>query len=55
LCSEQNLSNFAASSVGIFAETTVMFLEGILSKYTRVYYYYLRYTMVYLRIFQLSL
>ncbi len=47
LCSVQNLSNFSASSRGIFAETTVMFFEDILSKYTRVYQYYKRFTSVY--------
>jgi len=44
LCSVQNLSNFSASSVGIFAETTVMFFEAILFRYTRVYRYYLKFT-----------
>ena len=47
LWSVQNLSSFSASSAGIFAETTVMFLEDILSEYTRVYLYYLKFTSVY--------
>ena len=47
LCSTQNPSSLSASSVGIFAETTVMFLEDILSRYTRVYLSYIKFTSVY--------